>query len=158
MDVSKKNVIKGFGSIIGLIIALVTINQIIDFKINKKIYNNEFLSKIAIRVRPFAIFNANGSIIVDKGAMEYLENIEVIPKKNSRIPRKIILSPKKLLEQPPIITSIDQPSVIAKPERSKGIKWEYICDVSYIMEPEISPDVNLNKKRGNDRYKIEIIK
>ena len=156
--ISTWSIVKVFIIIVGLIVTFYALDSLIERKIKKSITDPTYTKEIASQVRPFALFNANGTILIDMGAMQYLNDLRVIPSDDSRIPKKILLSPKRYMAHAPMITGIDQPGTVARPKRLAGLDWEYTFDLSYVIERETSPDVDIKSKREQDRYRIEIIK
>lgn len=139
-------IIKAF---IGLVITFVTLYGIysyIDWRIEKKINNPEFIRKISSNVRPSVIFDSNESIEIDLGAMQFIENIEVIPSKDHRFPEKIVVSPKGYLAHAPYLTSLNETEFAIKVERGKKFDWIYHLGVSKHFE-------NLEKSR----FRLEIV-
>jgi hypothetical protein len=65
-----------------------------------------FLTTLAARVRPVCIFDSNGAIEADLGAMEYIEDIHVIP-----APQiygfEVVVKAKRHLAYAPLITGLD---------------------------------------------------
>ena len=49
----------------------------VNYMIDKKISNSEFINEVASRVRPALIFDANGSILADMGARKLINKIEI---------------------------------------------------------------------------------
>ena len=135
---------------IGLIIAIVLgINELID----RRIENDQFIRKVAAHIRPYVIFDENGSILVDGGAMQDLEKIEVESevKEGENYPNlKIIVTPKHHLVYPPIIESLLPIMFDITDERGEGNKFIYQLVPGWNA---IDPD-----KKVVLRFRLEILK
>ena len=80
-----KFVIAGI-SIIGSIYGFA---KFIDSRISKKLEDAEFVKGIAQLLRPYAIFNEKEEVIVDRGAMSFIEDIEITM--DGELPKEITL-------------------------------------------------------------------
>ena len=69
-----------------------TVYQLIDSRIEQAINDEQFIRRVSSHVRPYVIFDVNSSILVDGGATQYLEKIEVEKgtKNASLMPVKIV--------------------------------------------------------------------
>jgi len=118
-----------FLTAIGLIIAIVLgINELID----RRIENEQFIRKVAANIRPYVIFDANESILVDGGAMQALEQIKVeIGTEEGTLPVKILVTPKYHLAYPPLIEKLGAGRFIytPNPKRGPGHQWIYEFEV-----------------------------
>jgi hypothetical protein len=115
-------------AIVGILALIVTVflqlNGSIDEKIEKKLKDPEFISKVADEVKlPFVIFDEDDSIIVDTGTMSIIDKIS-INKKDGRYISEIIITPKKYLAIAPILESLDPQIEFQDPIR--GNKFDFI--------------------------------
>lgn len=138
---------------VGVIVLLVTayhgINIYIDYRIENKINDLKFISKLSRSIRPSVVFDQKDSILANTGAMEYIENIDVIAKDGE--PKKIVLSTKVFLGVAPLLECLDGDFDIIV-NRGKKYDWEYEL---------ISIDRLLLSSSGqitNHRFRIEIIR
>ena len=145
----------GFASIISAVVvilgAVYGIPAFIDARINKIVQGDDYVRRIAKEVRPSVIFDSHGSILANQGAMEYLDNIEVITNKPSGLllafPEKIIVKPKQFLAQAPLLTLIDSgPAVVDRVERGEKFDWVYTFDDTEGMG------------RGYYRFRLEVFR
>jgi len=118
----------------------------IDWRIEKKTKSPEFIQEIASHVRPSVIFNSQESIEIDMGAMQFIEEIKVVPSDDLRFPKEIIISPKKYLAHAPSLDSIDRVEFHMQVERGKKFDWVYHLTLSE------HPD-NIEKSR----FRLEIL-
>jgi len=141
------NILKAFVSIVGIFIALYGIYSYIDWRIDHKINNPEFIRKIALNVRPAVIFNSQESIEIDMGAMQFIENIKVIPSNDPRFPKEIIISPKEYLAHAPSLSTLDEVEFSIKVERGKKFDWLYHLHLEkYFSETKMS------------RFRLELVR
>lgn len=149
-------IVKAVFYILSLAVFVYGFNAFLDVKIDSRLRNPVVTKQIAEQVRPFLIFSGTGVVLVDNGAMSYLENLEVVTNTTGRIPRNVILTPKQYLAHAPLITGIDQVGTVARGERGPGISWIYSLEWSFVMEPGAAPENRTTAKQ--DRYRLEIIK
>lgn len=124
-------------------------NSYIDWRIDNRIKNSDFLHQLARHVRPSLVFDDNGSIIADMGAIQYISDIKVSKgDKNSVL---IIISPNEYLGVEPVLEALDaEYSIHAK----RGQKFDWIFNLYPIQQlvMELSPE------RDNERFRLEIIR
>ena len=109
---------------IGIIGGIYGFTKYIDSRITKKLGDSEFVRGIAQLLRPYAIFNEKNAIIVDRGAMSFIENIKISKNKNN-LPDKIILKLKSHQATAPILISLDNDMCTIKEERGEKFEWVY---------------------------------
>ena len=140
------DIIKAMVGLALTLTALYGVYGYIDWRIEKKINDPEFIRKIASNVRPSVVFNSNESIEIDLGAMQFIEKIDVIPSKDPRFPERIVVSPKGYLAHAPFLTTLDETEFAIMVERGKKFDWVYHLDISSHLE-------NLKKTR----FRLEIV-
>lgn len=142
-------------TVLTAVACLFAINRYIDSKIEDKLESAEFINKVAQSMRPSVIFDLNGSILSDMGAMQYIEDIKVDVKKPQRY--DIIISPKEFLSVAPILECLDeQPKMIIK----RGKKFDWIYE---LYEPmHIVASGGADPPKGADvvglRFRLEVVK
>lgn len=109
-------------SIIGSIYGF---TKFIDDRISKKLGNAEFVKGIAQLLRPYAIFNEKGEIIVDRGAMAFIEDIKITMDSKDKLPQEISLKLKEHQATAPILLSLDNDMCTIKEKRGKKFDWIY---------------------------------
>ena len=103
----------------------------IDSRIDQRISNPDYIRQVASHVRPSLVFDATGSILIDLGAVQYIDNIttaDVHPIGSApqfRFPSEIIVSPKQHLVHPPRISSFDAVQFEVVVERGHRFDWKY---------------------------------
>lgn len=114
--------------------------QLIDNRIEQAINDEQFIRKVAANIRPYVIFDVNESILVDGGAMQALEKIEVEKETGDSplLPVKVIVTPKYHLAHPPLIDNVGAGSIILapNPKRGHGHQWIYEFEVKYWQDSE----------------------
>lgn len=123
-------ILKTVGTYAGIAAMLYSAFVFIDWRIEKKIKSPEFIQKIASNVRPSVIFDSQQSIEIEMGAMQFIENITVIPSDDLRFPKEIIISPKKYLAHAPFLSSLDRVEFHMQVERGKKYDWIYHLSLS----------------------------
>ena len=108
-----------------LIAVFAILNSSIEKKIKNKLNDPRFIRKVAEMVRlPFVIFDEDESIVIDTGAMNYIERIEVKKDRPHEV-SEIIVSPKKYMLAPPILESLDTEIEFHEPTRSHKFDLVY---------------------------------
>ena len=129
MAESKKTLINPstLALIMAIIVGLYALPKFIDSRINSAINDEEFVRKIASHVRPYIIFDTNETILVDGGAMQYLQGSPKIrfADKDLEGDFQIIVTPKDYLSQAPLIESLCTCEFIDSSQRGKGLEWIY---------------------------------
>jgi hypothetical protein len=134
------------GAAVTVIAAIYGANQFIDWRIERKIHEEPFLRKIAGFLRPMVIFDENGSILLDHGAMEVLENITVARGDGGNVPENIVIRPKRHLAYAPILQTLENELINVEAKRGKGHEWLY--KLEYVM---------FTDEPGNRRFRLEIL-
>ncbi len=116
------------GTVVGIIALMfaifIQLTASIDKKIEIKLKDPEFIRMVAKEVRwPFAIFDEDNSVIVNGGAMDYIEKIQ-IKMDNRKEVSEIIISPKNWLAVAPILESID--AFVPFEDAIRGNKFDFI--------------------------------
>ena len=112
---------------ISIIVSIYGFAKFIDSRISKKLGDAEFVKGIAQLLRPYAIFNEKGEIIVDRGAMAFIEDIEITM--DQELPKEISLKLKEHKATAPILLSLDNDMCTIKEKRGKKFYWIY--DIEY---------------------------
>ena len=137
-------VLKLFIAGIGIIGSIYGFGKFIDSRIKKRLRDSEFLKGIAQLLRPYAIFNEKGTVIIDKGAMSFIDDIQILLD-DKNLPHKITLKLNSHKAIAPILLSLDNDMCTIKEER--GIKFEWIYNIEY---------QGWNKKNER-RFNVEIV-
>jgi len=147
--VSMANMLKAVGFVILLFGSYHGFNSYIDWRIDNRIKNSDFMHELARHVRPSLIFDDNESIIADMGANQYISDIKVSrPNKKNVL---IIISPNEYLGVEPVLEALDAEYII---HAKRGKKFDWIFNLSAIQQLvlESSPE------RDNERFRLEIIR
>ncbi len=139
-------------TIVGIIALMLTIfiqtNSSIDRKIDAKLKDPEFIQKVAREAKlPFVIFDNKGAVLIDQGAMRFIEAIDVeLNKDQMPYPKRIIIHPKQHLSYAPLLITLE--SDLANISSSRGKKYDWIYTLDYFMT---------NDERKTLRYRLELI-
>jgi hypothetical protein len=98
----------------------------VDKAVEKKLTDTVVLRKIAEQSQPMLIFDENGGIISESGGSAYIEKVDVYHNPGETAPWKITIKPKVLLQQPPLLSTIDNVLMEYTTERGNGFEWSYI--------------------------------
>lgn len=125
------NVVKGIFAVIVMFGAAFTLINFIDWRVDIRINDSEYIEKVASQIRPGLVFNSRGTILYDLGGLKYIEDIEVVPSGGDWVaPKQIIIKPKAFLSQAPILTALDSVFIKVTPRRGTGIEWVYDIEQS----------------------------
>ena len=133
--------------IVSIIGGFIGIHYYLNYKIEKRISDPEFLYELSQKVRPALIFDASETIHADMGASDLIEIIEVVENTKDKGDYQIIITPKNHLPYPPLLESIDTFEFVVKSERGKGHEWIYNLSLYGCTDCKAIP-----------RFKLEILK
>jgi hypothetical protein len=119
----------------------------VDQKMERLLSDESFLRKVSSKVRPSLIFDQKGSILVDQGALELIEKIE-LPENHGGLPSKVVVTPKKFLSHAPLLTPLDPYVIDARASRGSGLEWQY-----QIAYTGVGVDVNFSQCR----FRLEVL-
>ena len=139
-----KTVLEIVGLVVALIIAALgaqawlesRIDNAVEAKMRSVLSDETILRKIAAESRPSVIFDGNGSILQDMGAVQYLkpDDIRIAEHLNDQgiiIPAKLHVGFVRPVSSAPIVTSLRDPaSIIAS--HGKGLDWEFAINWTVI--------------------------
>ena len=152
---SFRTVCENVAAIIGILVAVFGVVEFIDWRIERAINDEQFMRKVASNIRPYVIFDVDESILVDGGAMQYLEQICVEikgetwenakPEEKYVYNLKIIVIPKSFLVHAPLIEPLSglRSIIIYDGERGPGYQWTY----EVLIRPPYGGDIKTQKFR-----------
>ena len=95
------------GAIAAVVVAVYGFNVYVDSRVEKAVMDETFLRKLSARVRPYCIFNEKGAILVDGGAMDFLDSIDAGKIPDGMVPEKLVVTPKRYMSHAPLISLLD---------------------------------------------------
>lgn len=149
MDIAQLVMVVGtIGTIITIVAAIYGFIRFIDWRIERKIYEEPFLRKISASLRPLVVFDENDSILLDQGAMEVLEKIEVLHQAgDGNLPAEIVIHAKRHLAHAPLLQTLENELIDIAVSRGKGYEWRYQLD--YQMHNDVFS--------GKRRFRLEVL-
>lgn len=118
------------------------------------ILDERFLATLATRVRPICIFDTQGAIEADLGAMEYIEDIHVTP-----LPKvygyQVVIKAKRHLAYAPVVTGLDRALFPQSSIRGKLHEWTITLEPASTVTT-ISAGEEMRTKEVH-HFKIEIL-
>ena len=129
-----------------VVAAIVGLTRFIDWRIERMIREETFLHRIASSLRPTVIFDENGSVLVDQGAMELINSIDV-SLSDARRPAEIVVVPNRYLAHPPLLQTLENELVDVVPTRGKHFLWRF--KLNYEMYNETFT--------GKRRFRMEVV-
>jgi hypothetical protein len=134
------------GYVIAVIGGIYGFMVFIDKRIENRIRDDAFLRKLASAIRPSVIFDHNGSVLIDQGAMHFIEAIYIELDEPGPYPKRIVIQPKQHLPYAPLLTPLE--SDMANISTSRGKKHDWVYTLDYFMTSD---------ERETLRYRLEII-
>ena len=146
---------KNIGAIIVVVAGIYGSLRFIDGRIEHAVNDEQFIKKVSSHVRPYIIFDLNGSILVDGGASQYLEKLEVEEadsKFNDNYDHtiKIVVTPTDHLAYPPLLEKLGAGRIMLTPNPKRGNEHQWVydnLDILHYDEDEIPV-----------RFRLEILK
>lgn len=118
------------------------------------VLDEQFLTTLAARVRPVCIFDNRGAIEADLGAMEYIEDIRVIPDPQV-YGFQVVIEAKRHLAYAPLVTGLDLDLYPQTATRGPRHAW------SIFLSPESTTDTLISEEPMDTnkvhRFKLEIL-
>lgn len=146
---------KTFASILSAIAALVAIilfvnwlNNHIDERVTQQTSSDEFINKLSENIKPYVLFNQNGTILYDGGAMKYIDSIKLDTTGSGTdvFVMKVTIKPKQFMKIVPFLECIDYPEHTFRSKRGNGF------DIIYNL-------INANVAGLDEiRFRLEILK
>jgi hypothetical protein len=96
------------------------IQAFIDGRVKAAIQDPAFISQLSRNLRPSVVFDSRGSILADLGAMQHINDIRVVAKKDA--PIEITVSPMESFAVEPVLESLDA-RFVTKAERGQKYDW-----------------------------------
>jgi len=155
--------LKDWGAFVGLIGLLLGaafgINTYIDWRIDQKVSDEQFLKKVGMSARPFCIFDNKGSIHFDSGAMQFIgysgkSPIDLSDLTKDGMPKHITVHFNRLFTYPPTLTVLGAGLYSCRPERGQGYDWIYTV---YSADALLAESSTIEPPSGEQDYKLEIL-
>lgn len=148
--ITPQTVLKVLGVAGALIGTVYGFNSFLDTKIEAKMSDPVFLMELARSQRPSMVFDENGTVLSDFGAMRLLRDFDVALTEDKKA-WLVKLTPLEFLGVEPLVESLDNDAVI-KARRGKGLEWLIeIHPLSSLLLAE-SPEP------GPLRFRLEILR
>jgi len=123
-------------AVIAIITFYFTGSSYISNKIDEKITDNTYINNLAKVLRPYSIFDKDGTITYDHGGERYIKNIETIKNEKGEF-ESVIITTKDYLQNPPILTYIGYDNYAYSTEKIDTYKWKFnLRSLSLIMADE----------------------
>ncbi|MHC1741844.1 MAG: hypothetical protein AB9873_02290 [Syntrophobacteraceae bacterium] len=100
--------------------------SLVEWRVEKIVKDPAFIQEVARRVRPAVVFNAEGTVLADSGALDLLESVPDVrmPARDETLTlAKIKVRPKKFISEP-VVESLDISDVSVAAKRAEGVSWE----------------------------------
>ncbi|WP_027715847.1 hypothetical protein [Desulfuromonas sp. TF] len=129
------HVIKLFILILSALAAFVTFDQYMDTKVETRINDPAYISKISKELRPFLIFDDNGTVTYDHGAAQAVKTIHVDKKD-----RKILIGMKEFTQNAPLLITVGATQFSFTTKRERDNIWAFhisnITTMDWAAPPE----------------------
>lgn len=102
----------------------------IDSRVRAALEEPQTLERVARMARPEMFIDHKGTVLVDNGAMDYIDDLKVTASDTFPIlASKLIITPKKYMANPPLVTAID--SALLRTESERGNKLDWVINLDY---------------------------
>jgi len=118
------NSLKFFALLVTVIIAYFGIDQYLDSKIEDKITDDSYISELSKTLRPFLVFNNDGIVIYDHGALNYIDSI-IVKHSEKRWADTIFVYSKTFLKEAPLMEYIGVYLYSYEAKRIANFCWAY---------------------------------
>jgi hypothetical protein len=147
--------LEGAGGLIALALVFVSVfyglTSWVDSRIKAVVTDENYIRRVAAEVRPSVIFNGKGNVLVDQGAMRYLDGsngIHILGYQDEAnwpgVPARILIRPKQHLAYAPLLIPLDPTVSGSDVERTNQFDWVYsVYTGPVITEPRPSPQFRL---------------
>ena len=138
--------------VIGVIGGIYGLRSYIIGVVEDRMKEPEFVQRVAEEIeKPTVIFDQNGSILVDGGAMKYVKSIKVNMGDDNEIER-IVVSPHQHLQVAPLLESLDINFCI---EAKRGEKFDWVYTLGSIRRFALMDSADPPAQK---RFRLEIIR
>jgi hypothetical protein len=138
-------VFMGLAAVIGTIYGF---GVYIYSRVERHVSSDAFLKRLADAIRPSCVFDQQGAILVDMGAMKFIDSIDVAPLPENDLPPKIVIHPRRYLANAPILTTLDPFVMSVSAER--GPKFDWVYTLSYVGGSDHTDWKHI-------RYRLEVV-
>jgi hypothetical protein len=135
----------GFGAVAGV---LLFAYNLIDQRIDAKLADPALVRRIAAEVRPALIFDSDNRILVDQGALQYVESLHFEFLEGGDTTAKLVVTPKSFLAVAPLLESLDVEGYDIKVDRGPGVSWVYTLTAVRFFESAVKIE----------RFRLEILR
>ena len=129
---------------------------VVEWRVRTIVSEPAFIQMIARQVRPSVVFDADGRVLADSGAMALLDEVPqvILPKQNDRsFIARILITPKRFIAEP-VIESLDYSFIAVSAHRAKGLSWEIVLSDRAEL---ISGEGPNPEKLPSPRYRLELV-
>lgn len=105
-----------------VIVLILVVVGYIEWRVNSKVNNPDFIQRITSTVRPAVIFDQSGTVQADLGGMQYISGIKVTQDDKSKEPKKITVSFNEHINSAPILECTNYDFSIQS-EKSGSSDW-----------------------------------
>lgn len=139
-NISAWTIVKAFLGILAIIGTVFGLDAYVNHKIDRRVSDEAYLKRLAERIRPSVIFDANESIIYDGGGMRHLESLTVqAGSETNDPPFTIVVTPKKHLAYAPLIDALGVNAFSVDSSRGRGNEWIVTLGGSGFMHSQRPP-------------------
>ena len=126
------------------VIGLFAIPAWISSIVESKLSNPETVSDFAAKIRPELFIDAKGAVTLDRGALQYIEKIEVIDEQDLDNGlnnfERIEITPIDFMQNAPLVTSVTGADIRVSAARGDFKNWVITFDYPS-AEESLTPDI-----------------
>lgn len=110
--------------------------KFIDYRVESIVSTDEFKNEVAQRVRPYMVLGPQGEVLLDRGAMTFLQGppeVKSIDEGKDTVlglgNLMVTVKPKEYLAIAPLLEFVSSHNGTAQAERGKGLEWVIRIDI-----------------------------
>ena len=148
------NSLKFLAVVAAVLVAFFGIDQYLDSKIENKITDDSYISELSKTLRPFLVFDNNGIILYDHGALNHIDSV-LVKHTSGRWADTIFIFTKTLLKEAPLLQFIGAFLYSYEANRTSNFCWAYDMRPSSYMSFQ---DEGKKKPVLDNIFTLEILK
>jgi hypothetical protein len=158
MKINIRELGQNFLIIAGVFATIYAFQIYVGYLVEKRLQDKDTIEAISSKVNPQVIFTSQGTILHGNAAMKYLfNNISVKPDhgtKGALESFEIIVEPKELIGNPPVLSCLNAQCVTKEPTRDGKFNIKYVIAVEGLVYTD---EVTAEDIMKSIIFKLEII-
>jgi hypothetical protein len=136
-------VITGTSAIMAIGVAFLRARKFVEERVQEALSRDDVLQKLSLLVKPDMVFNALGSVVVDRGAGPFVTDRGIHIKcgtpetgLSDGIPSEIRIAFTKHLKTAPLLTPLNPDAVFIRARRGESHDWIYVLNYTMVCDDD----------------------